>query len=249
MRLLQKSYFQQNFNHMEEQKGTDIGPLVKIISHDLRGPLGNFKNVVALFKAGELQMEQAQMFMEQIEVGVDRSLKLLDDLIEWSHAGSKDKKITQEELNVTEVVEAVCEKLSPRYQEKGITLTFNSKEVEKGFVDKSALKVLTKNLLQNALSFTPKGGDVKVDLDEDARQIIVSVADSGIGIPEKMQDNIFGMGKDNRRLGTEDEKGTGIGLFICKDLVEKNDGRIWLDHSEEHKGTTFKFSVKKRTTN
>lgn len=234
---------------MEEQKGTDIGPLVKIISHDLRGPLGNFKNVVSLFKEGELQMEQAQMFMEQIEVGVDRSLKLLDDLIEWSHAGSKDKKVTQEDLEVNEVIQSVCDAWGDRYKEKGIQLVFNPKEVEKGFIDKSALRVIVKNLLSNALSFTKSGGNVEINVDEDARQVIVSITDNGIGVPEKMQNSIFSMGKDNRRLGTNDEKGTGIGLFICNDLLMKNGGRIWLGHTAEGEGATFNFSVIKRLMN
>jgi len=234
---------------MEEKKETDIGPLVKIISHDLRGPLGNFKNVVALFKSGELQMEQAQMFLEQIEVGVDRSLKLLDDLIEWSHAGSKDKKVTQEELDVSEVIQLVCDALSDRFKEKNVNLIFILKEVEKAYIDKSALRVIVKNLLLNALAFTNSGGSVEINLDEDARQVIISVRDNGIGIPEKMQENIFGMGKDNRRIGTHEEKGTGIGLFVCKDLISKNDGRIWLHHSLENEGSTFKLSVRKLSMN
>ena len=230
---------------MDEEKGTDIGPLVKIISHDLRGPLGNFKNVVALFKAGELQMDQVKMFMEQIEVGVDRSLKLLDDLTEWGHAGSRDKKVTPEELDVNKTIQEVCDSESSKYNAKGIKLAFNSKEVEKGAIDKSAFRVIVKNLLQNALYFTPANGSVALEVDEDARQIIISISDNGIGIPEEMQERIFEMGKDNRRLGTNEEKGTGIGLFICKDLISKNNGRIWLDYSKEGEGTTFKFSVRK----
>ncbi|MBC6426422.1 MAG: HAMP domain-containing histidine kinase [Ekhidna sp.] len=233
---------------MEEEKGTDIGTLLKIISHDLRGPLGNFKNVVALFKTGELQMDQTKMFMEQIEVGIDRSLKLLSDLAEWGYACSEDKKVNQELLDINEVAQDVCDSELSSYDAKGIKLTFHPKKVGKGYIAKSALQVIIKNLLRNSLYFTPANGRVELDVNEDPRHITISISDNGIGIPEKMQECIFDMGKDNRRLGTNEEKGTGIGLFICKDLINKNKGSIWLDHSKEGEGTTFKFSVRKPTS-
>ncbi len=230
---------------MENQKDTDFGPIVKIISHDLRGPLGNFKNVMALIKTGELSMEQLKMFMEQIELGMDRSLNLLDELIEWSIAGAMDKKVTQEELDISAVIQEVYQTLKLQYEAKNIALEINEKKLERCFADRSALKLVLKNLLSNSLAFTRSEGKVIVEMNEDVRQIIVSVSDNGIGIPETMQTNIFRIGKDNRRLGTNGEKGTGIGLFICKDLIEKNSGRIWLDHSEEGIGTTFTFIIKK----
>ncbi|GAB4229970.1 MAG: hypothetical protein Tsb0034_01750 [Ekhidna sp.] len=225
----------------------DIGPLVKIISHDLRGPLGNLKNIVALFKTGELEMEQAKMFMEHVEVGVDRSLKLLDDLIEWSLASSDTKKVTKRVVNLSEVLSYVREKLIEDFTFKGVNLEINDAGAALGFYDEAALRVVLKNLLSNALHFTNSGGEVSVTVLEEGDDLIVAVKDSGIGVPEKMHETLFGMGKDNRRLGTNDEKGTGIGLFIVSDLVSRNNSRVWLDSTKEGGGSTFKFTVPKAT--
>ena len=230
---------------MSEPRKMEIGPLVKIISHDLRGPLGNLKNIVALFKSGELGMDQAKMFLEHVEVGVDRSLKLLDDLIEWSHASSADKKVTQEALNVNEVILEVGDQLSDRLKEKEINYEFHAATIPEGYFDKSALKVIIKNLLNNAINFTGTGGHINVEVTEEDSSLVISISDSGIGVPEKMIETIFSMGKDNRRLGTNEEKGTGIGLFICKDLADRNESKIWLAHTAEGEGSTFRFSVKK----
>ena len=230
---------------MTEPRKMEIGPLVKIISHDLRGPLGNLKNIVALFKSGELDMDQAKMFLEHVELGVDRSLKLLDDLIEWSHASSADKKVTQEAFSVSSVIEEVCGQLAERLSDKELTFSFAPASVPNGFFDKSALKVIVKNLVQNAINFTSNQGSVQVQLEEGEEDLVVSITDSGIGIPDKMIDTIFEMGKDNRRLGTNEEKGTGIGLFICKDLADRNESKIWVANTSEGKGSTFCFSIKK----
>ena len=230
---------------MEDQQDINIGSLVKIISHDMRGPLGNFKNVSTLLKSGSIEIEQVKMFMEQIEIGVDRSLKLLDDLIEWGISVSDIDDKYQQEVDVGEVIKTSCISFEERFKEKDIKLIFTPKQVEKGYVNEHGLKVVLKNLLMNALFFTRPKGNVHINMDEDARQVIVSISDDGLGIPENMKNRIFEMGKDNRRLGTNKEKGTGIGLFICKDILNKNNARIWLDYSRENMGTTFKFLIKK----
>lgn len=225
----------------------ELGPLVKIISHDLRGPLGNMKNVADLFKMDEIKVEQAKMFMQHIELGINRSLKLLDDLIEWSHASDENKKVTKEVIDVNEVITEAVGVIKPRFDEKEQTLKFTKKKVPKAFVDKSALKMILKNLLTNASSFTPNKGSISIKLNAKGNFLQFSIADTGIGIPEKMHATIFSMGKDNRRLGTNEEKGTGIGLFMCKDLINKNGGMIWIESTEENKGTTIMFSIRKAT--
>ncbi len=223
----------------------ELGPLVKIISHDLRGPLGNMKNVADLFKMNEIQVDQAKMFMQHIELGINRSLKLLDDLIEWSHASDENKKVTKEVLDINEVIREALDVVQPKIDEKEQTLKFKVEELPRVYADKSALKMIIKNLVTNAVSFTENKGEIEIKVNPKGWYLQVSIEDSGIGIPEKMHGSIFSMGKDNRRLGTNEEKGTGIGLFMCKDLVSRNGGMIWIEHTEEGQGTNIMFSIKK----
>ena len=223
----------------------ELGPLVKIISHDLRGPLGNMKNVADLFRMNEIEVDQAKMFMQHIEMGINRSLKLLDDLIEWSHASDENKKVTKQVLDVNDVIKEALEVVQPKIDEKQHSLKYEVEEVPKAYVDKSALKMIVKNLVTNAVSFTKNNGEIEVSVKPKGWYLQVSIKDNGIGIPEKMHSTIFSMGKDNRRLGTNEEKGTGIGLFMCKDLVSRNGGMIWIESTAEDEGTNVMFSLKK----
>ena len=223
----------------------ELGPLVKIISHDLRGPLGNMKNVADLFKMNEIEVDQAKMFMQHIELGITRSLKLLDDLIEWSHASDEKKKVTKEVLDINKVIKDALEVVQPKIDEKEQTLKFEEVDLPKVYADKSALKMIIKNQVTNAVSFTENKGEIELSVQPKGWFLQVSIKDNGIGIPEKMHGSIFSMGKDNRRLGTNEEKGTGIGLFMCKDLVSRNGGMIWIEWTEEGEGSNIMFSVKK----
>lgn len=223
----------------------ELGSLIKIISHDLRGPLGNFKNITSLFRSGELDLDQVKMLMEHVEVGVDRSLKLLDELIEWTYASSTEQKGSQDQANLNEIVKEVKSQLQEQLSKKEITFLFQERDLPLVKFNAAALKVILKNLLTNAIHFTKSGGVISVEIAEEGKEFIVSVVDNGIGIPEKMLGSIFEMGKDNRRLGTDNEKGTGIGLFICKDLTTRNDSKVWLDATEVNGGSVFKFTVKK----
>lgn len=223
----------------------ELGPLVKIISHDLRGPLGNMKNVSDLFKMNEIEVDQAKMFMAHIELGINRSLKLLDDLIEWSHASDENKKVTKEVLDVNQVIKEAIEIIKGKADEKEQTIKFEEGELPLAFVDKSALKMILKNILVNAIHFSENGKEIELKVEAKGWYLQFSVIDKGMGIPESMHASFFSMGKDNRRLGTNEEKGTGIGLFMCQDLIEKNGGMIWIESTAEGEGTTIMFSVKK----
>ncbi|MEM6643223.1 MAG: HAMP domain-containing sensor histidine kinase [Bacteroidota bacterium] len=223
----------------------ELGPLVKIISHDLRGPLGNMKNVADLFRMNEIEPDQAKMFMSHIEVGINRSLKLLDDLIEWSHASDEHKKIGIEVLDIDETIKEAIAAVKEKADRKSQVIDYKKAELSKAYVDRSALKMILKNLLLNAINFSPNDTTIVLAANEKGAYLQLSVSDKGIGIPSKMHATVFSMGKDNRRLGTNDEKGTGIGLFMCKDLVARNGGMIWIESSEEGKGTNIMFSIKK----
>lgn len=223
----------------------DIGPVIKIISHDLRGPLGNLKSVVTLFKSGELQMEQAKQFMEHIEIGVDKSIVMLDELIEWGSASTKSTLKLEEGTDSNEVIEEVIAMLNEMASNKSQTIAFEKKGNSLAAINKSALKTILRNMITNAIKFTEPEGSIKLEVEDSSDEVIISVIDNGIGVPDEISDAIFGLSKDNRRLGTAEEKGPGIGLFICGDIAERNSGRIWLEKGQVEKGSVFKLSVKR----
>jgi signal transduction histidine kinase len=106
------------------------------------------------------------------------------------------------------------------------------------FADNYMLHTVIRNILSNAVKFTPKGGLVTIQSNKDSKSSIFSITDNGIGMNSKMAENLFKLDVKTNRTGTEDEPSSGLGLILCKEFVEKHGGKIWVE-SEENKGTTF----------
>ena len=111
--------------------------------------------------------------------------------------------------------------------------------------DKNALKVVIRNLMSNCVKFTEKGGDVEVNISGNSASILIKFIDTGIVIPKEMKANLFEMKKDNKRPGTENEKSSGVGPFICKDLITRNAGTLEVADNPNGKGTVFSFTLSK----
>lgn len=127
-------------------------------------------------------------------------------------------------------------------QSKNITIQSEIKNEEYVFADKDMLETIFRNLISNAIKFTENNGKVLLSMTNENNKTVFSIKDSGIGIaPEKMA-NLFAINQRNTTSGTNDETGTGLGLTLCKDFVEKHGGQIWVE-SEIGKGSNFKFSI------
>ena len=225
---------------MTQEDNMQIAPLMKIISHDLRGPIGNLKSVMTLFRSGELEMEQAKMFMGQIEVGVDKSLNMLDNLIEWSQATTFPPKDT---IELGDIIQTAYDLVLEDYEKKNIRFEIDLGGVSEVVWNKIAMRFIMRNLISNALKFTAENGLVSVSVARSEDKILISTIDEGIGIPEAMRSGIFAMSKDNRRIGTSGEKGTGIGLFLSKDLARRNNGKMWLEVNPSREGVIFHLEM------
>lgn len=218
--------------------------LIRIVSHDIRGPMSNLKSVISLVREEQIGLEQAKEFMGTIDNSVDHTIRMLDELMEWGHAASANKRIEQEEIILGDIVNPTIDHIQSHIERKELSMDLVGDMDVKCLFDKNALKVVIRNLISNAVKFTPKGGSIKFDIEKRSEDILVSVTDTGIGIPDEMKTNLFEMKKDNKRPGTDNEKSSGVGLFICKDLINQNGGSIEVEDNPEGKGTTFKFTLK-----
>ncbi|HPF93742.1 MAG TPA: ATP-binding protein, partial [Tenuifilaceae bacterium] len=109
--------------------------------------------------------------------------------------------------------------------------------------DKESLKTVLRNLVSNAVKFTPRNGEITASCSEDDKgMLVVSVADTGIGMSEEIRNSLFTITKKVSRPGTDNEPSTGLGLILCKELVEKHGGKLWVE-STEGKGSVFYFSI------
>lgn len=219
--------------------------LIRIVSHDIRGPMSNLKSVITLVREDQVGIEQAKEFMVTIDKGVDHTIQMLDELMEWGHAASQNKRIEQEEIVLKDIVEPVINQLSPNIDAKDLKFNVQGDLETICLFDKNALKVVIRNLLSNGVKFTEKGGSVTIDVQKGSENILIKFIDTGIGIPTEMKENLFEMKKDNKRPGTENEKSSGVGLFICNDLITQNGGTLEVQDNPDGKGTVFSFTLKK----
>ncbi|MEQ9465892.1 MAG: HAMP domain-containing sensor histidine kinase [Ekhidna sp.] len=218
--------------------------LIRIVSHDIRGPMSNLKSVISLVREEQVGLEQAKEFMGTIDKGVDHTIQMLEELMEWGRAASANK-IDQEEIALDEIINPTIDRLQSHIDRKELSLSVMGDLDTKCVFDRNALKVVMRNLISNAVKFTPKGGSVQVKVEDQGEDISISIIDTGIGISDEMKANLFEMKKDNKRPGTDNEKSSGVGLFITKDLISQNGGAIAVKDNPQGQGTIFIFTLRK----
>jgi two-component system, sensor histidine kinase and response regulator len=172
---------------------------------------------------------------------------LLENLLEWASLQTGRINLTPEKLDLGNMISKTVSVHQLMLSEKKIELNQYINTLDYGYADKDTLNVVLRNLISNAIKFTPKGGRIDVSVnrqsgDSGQGELIVKVKDTGIGIAGSDLENIFNLNKKKRTAGTEKETGTGLGLVLCKEFVEKNGGRLFVE-SKPGEGSTFGFTV------
>jgi signal transduction histidine kinase len=220
-----------------------------IIAHDLRGPFTGFLGLTELLaeEIEELDKNEIQFAAVNMRKSATNLNRLLDNLLEWSRMEQGLIPFSPKENNVAEIVSECVAPLQETASKKDITIESNINQNITIFADQNILQSVIRNILTNALKFTPRNGIVKIEAREDSGNTIISIADNGIGMDVKMVENIFHLDIKTNRTGTENEPSTGLGLILCKEFVEKHAGKIWVE-SEEGKGSTFSFNFPRNNT-
>lgn len=222
------------------------GNLIKIMSHDLRSPLTVLKDLLSIQKAGALSEQETKDLFQTVSTRVDSTLEMLDDLLAWasSQVNSNDFKIYKEELYLKEHIDLVVDLLSAHSNPKSIKILNHVDNTITAWSDKNVLNLVLRNLIMNAIKFTPTSGEIEVSSDANEDFLILKVSDNGIGIPEEIKPHLFQVEKSNQRLGTQNEKSVGLGLALCKDLVVQNGGEIWVLDNLKGPGSVFCVSFR-----
>ncbi len=211
-----------------------------IISHDL----GNFFNTLMGFSSllitqGErLNAEQKENFIQSILQASRKGYDLLVNLLDWSRSQTGTIAFKPALLNLKTLVAETVELSSSQAIAKNITLLSYLSETTTVFADKNMLETVIRNLISNAIKFTPVNGRVEIAYQEQDTEVEISISDSGVGISSENIDKLFKVGISHSTPGTAKEKGTGLGLLLCHEFIEKNSGQIWVE-SEVGKGSLF----------
>lgn len=219
---------------------------ISILAHDIKNPLGSFKNLTKLMRDDydDFSDEERKEIINKIYDSSDAIYELLENLLLWSKAQTGRITFSPENINLWSVVDKVFNLIKLSAELKKIELTNNVDSKLIVFADLSMLYTIIRNLVTNAIKFTPENGKVNVFNSENEYSHIISVQDTGIGILDTDINKLFKLDSNFRQLGTNNERGSGLGLILCKEFIEYHNGKIWV-LSTFGKGSTFSFSLPK----
>jgi signal transduction histidine kinase len=214
-----------------------------IISHDLRSPMNALSGILDLMDNDRIKPEEFKKLNKELRKQFDHTKTLINNLLDWALLQMDKLKLQPEKFDIQKLVDENFRLLGSLHL-KEINMVSRVGAETIGFGDMNMVNLVVRNLVLNGIKFTDNGGSIEVDARAQGNEWIVSVKDTGIGISPDVQKILFDKTAGYTTRGTANEKGTGLGLILCKEFVEKNGGRIWLD-SEVGKGSTFYFTVKK----
>ncbi len=218
--------------------------LFSIIGHDLRGPIGALQSLLDLFSGGDLTKDEFVGQMPKLKSDVDSISFTLNNLLSWGQTQMNGAVTKPRRISLNSIVEENINLLSKIAIKKSIRLINELPDNAYAWADKNQIDIVVRNLISNALKFTPENGLINIKAVEKKENWEITVRDTGIGMDPNTQSMIFSENSNFTTYGTNNEKGTGLGLSLCKEMVHKNKGEIWVE-SFVKKGSCFYFTVPK----
>jgi signal transduction histidine kinase len=221
-----------------------------IIAHDLRGPFYGFLGLAELMEEDIdcMSPDEIKFAASNMRSSAKNLLNLLENLLEWSRMEQNLIPFEPKEYSLKPIISDSIITLQNSAEKKEINIQTQIPAGLAVFADKNMFQAVIRNVVLNGIKFTPKKGTILIQASEDLENLIFSVKDSGIGMNQKMIDDLFKIDAKNNRIGTENELSTGLGLILCKEFIDKHNGQIWVE-SEVGIGSTFNISIPKSKMN
>jgi len=219
--------------------------LIAVIAHDLRSPFNailGFSNLLIDNVSDQQDVEETLNYSRIINVKAKETLTLLNNLLDYGNLNSKYIHFNPKRITLSAIINQTVKSHLPEATLKNICLTCEIEEQLYVYVDKIMFEAVMRNLISNALKFSHFDSNVNISIKQIDDDCKVMVSDKGVGIPFNKLADLFNFKTNRTTRGTLDEKGSGLGLLICKEYLEKNNGTIRVD-SEPKKGSTFTISL------
>ena len=211
--------------------------LFSIIAHDLRAPLINLNDIIKMLNEGMITEEEFKSFVPQLSKNIGFTTSLLENLLFWSRSQLQGEIVKPVYFNLKELTMNTINLYENIISEKDIEIQNNTDLTLKVYADKDMIQLVIRNLVFNAIKFSNRGGLIKLSSSTEGKYSKICIQDAGVGISTEDQKKLFELETFTTR-GTDNEQGTGLGLLLCKDFIEKNQGKIWVE-SELNKGSKF----------
>lgn len=215
--------------------------IFSIIAHDLRSPIGQLKGSLELVNREYISAEQFHSITAKLSEQVDQLHNTLDNLLRWSISQLQGITAHPEETELAPILQDKLKILEQKLEEKKIDLKMEGIN-QKLWVDPDHLLVVLRNLLSNAIKYSYPGSTISIHCGASKGKVTIAISDTGTGMNKTIRDSVFHSMNIISQLGTANEKGTGLGLKLCREFIEKNNGAIFVE-SAENKGSTFYVSL------
>ncbi|SMP59050.1 PAS domain S-box-containing protein [Desulfonatronum zhilinae] len=230
-------------NEQLQKANAEKDKLFSIIAHDLKSPMSG------LVSSTKMLADESEVFSEQdirtltreMHKSIKNTFALLEDLLQWSRMNQGGIDYAPTPCSLNELLNMGLSTAQDLAKSKGISIRQDAHQGLTVLVDQPMIKTVIRNILFNAVKFTRRGGEIAVSFKQEGPTATVAIQDTGVGMNEQVLSSIFTIEK-KRQLGTEGEKGTGLGLILCKQFIEQHGGQIWVE-SEPGKGTTVFFTL------
>jgi len=218
--------------------------LFSIIAHDLRSPFASVVSFTRLIKRDitKLKKHEIQTLTQELEKTTDQIYYLLENLLQWSMSQTGKIRFQAEPILLSELIEDAISLFSSHAASKKVRIIKNFDPTIQIIADKSMISAVFRNLISNALKFSPKGEQITINAEKTHNKIQISIIDNGVGMNEEQVQNLFNADKNKSTHGTESEKGSGLGLLICNEFLLRHNTKIKVT-SIPNKGSIFSFSL------
>ncbi len=218
-----------------------------IIGHDLKGPLNSLTSFSQLLinHTASLSEEEIRTIAKDLDKSLKNLYELLENLLGWARSQTGRLEIKPATFNISEAIKENIRLLSKAALNKKIKIEMMVDDSLEVFADSNSVKTVIRNLISNAIKFTKESGVISIYVDEWKDSVEIGVHDTGVGMSQDVMDKIFDISSKHSTLGTNKEKGTGLGLILCKEFIERNNGKLSVE-STVGQGSTFKFTLPKK---
>jgi len=227
-----------------EKLNADKDLFISILAHDLKGPFNSILGFLGLLSKNirNYDIEEIETQLGIINDSSQRVHSLLDSILNWAKSQSGKLPYEPKELSFRTISSEIIETLKQCANTKSITINYLAEEDLIVFADTDMLKAVLRNLISNAIKYTNNGGIVNISAEPTDLNVIIIVSDNGIGLEPELHCKLFDISQMQTTNGTAKESGSGLGLLLCKNFIEKHGGRIWVE-SKVGNGSEFKFTL------
>jgi ligand-binding sensor domain-containing protein/signal transduction histidine kinase len=242
----QSKVLKQQKDQLQELNSTK-DKFFSIIAHDLRSPFQSLLGLseVLLEEMRESDKAEQKSYVRAIYNSSHHIFSLVENLLTWSRTQTNKITFEPKEINVSSIIDNITSLLKPNFIQKNISVGKEFKSGKSGYADKNMVEMVIRNLISNAIKFTPQNGKISISLTENKNDLQIEIRDNGVGISIKDQKKLFRIDSNYGSEGTNGEIGTGLGLILCKEFIEKNNGKIWVE-SKLNEGSSFFFTIPSR---